>query len=597
MKVLLAHIVYDDGIDNWYRQVARTAGDQLNVVTFNTTLDRGKPKLKWRDLDRMWKQREPALMRRYEQLQQAADDCDVLLNYNGANIHPEMLQYLPTYNVFCCFDDPESSLSLSEPVAHAFDAAFYGNIASEFQYRSWECRRIAWLPIFYGTDFPRHDESRVIDQSNRDIDISLVCAVNDFRKNRLKMLADSFTQAQCYGTGWQRGPVSDAQLDRLYRRTRIGWNIHNTTGPINQRLFQLTAYGVMQICDNKTGLGRIFKIGDEIAGFDTIPEAIELTHYYLKHEDERREVARNAYRRFWQEYHPQAIWNRFAEQVNTWLLQDGFQSRHHKSELPKRSTAARIVLPLNWLKQKYIHLRTGNCQSELLQRQSGVDEAFYTGMVEDQDTLFDNESHDPVVENVDTLSQDAKQAGSDALAWAAASLAGQADRILEISDRQSTLSDYLVLRGHPAVRQLNLQYALAGRLTETGDRDADADRNHGHQGTGTCNLILAHNVPADEPGLTNLVSACSAIDTRLILTIPVSCRTRRYRSMRSKLYTRPIHSAALYRLLKQYYENIKLYYLPRCFVPWLEPCMQNISGVPFVADCRTPRAETARLAA
>ncbi len=63
------------------------------------------------------------------------------------------------------------------------------------------------------------------------------------------------------------------------QRTRVGINIHNSTGPINFRTFYLPANGVLQICDNKSHLGRIFELGREVVGYQEIAEAIELCRY------------------------------------------------------------------------------------------------------------------------------------------------------------------------------------------------------------------------------------------------------------------------------------------------------------------------------
>ena len=136
-----------------------------------------------------------------------------------------------------------------------------------------------------------------------------------WRRRRLELLTAAFPQALCFGRGWPQGQIPDAELHRLYARARIGWNLHNSTGPINRRLFALPAFGVLQICDNKTGLGRIFRLGEEVVGFDTIPEAIELTHYYLAHADEAREIARRGYERFWRDYHAAAYQNHLQRSV------------------------------------------------------------------------------------------------------------------------------------------------------------------------------------------------------------------------------------------------------------------------------------------
>ena len=93
----------------------------------------------------------------------------------------------------------------------------------------------------------------------------------------------------------------------LLQRTKIGINIHNSTGPINLRTYYLPANGVMQICDNKSYLGKVFELNKEVVGFDTIDEAIELCHYYLMHDDERRKIAAAGWERVLLDYNEVAI--------------------------------------------------------------------------------------------------------------------------------------------------------------------------------------------------------------------------------------------------------------------------------------------------
>ena len=47
----------------------------------------------------------------------------------------------------------------------------------------------------------------------------------------------------------------------------------------------------MQICDNRSHLGKLFDLNKEVIGFDTVEEAIDLCRYYLSHDEERRRIA------------------------------------------------------------------------------------------------------------------------------------------------------------------------------------------------------------------------------------------------------------------------------------------------------------------
>ena len=85
--------------------------------------------------------------------------------------------------------------------------------------------------------------------------------------------------------------------------------------PINTRLFYLPANGVLQICDNKSHLGKVFEIGKEVVGFENINEAIELCKYYLHHEDERRIIAAEGWKRAMREYNEVEVFKRLMEKI------------------------------------------------------------------------------------------------------------------------------------------------------------------------------------------------------------------------------------------------------------------------------------------
>jgi len=82
--------------------------------------------------------------------------------------------------------------------------------------------------------------------------------------------------------------LSATALSDLYRCTQVGINVNNSLGPINGRLYDLAAFGVCPLCDNKSHLHHVFEPGKEIIGFDTTTECIDLIRYYVVNIGEAR---------------------------------------------------------------------------------------------------------------------------------------------------------------------------------------------------------------------------------------------------------------------------------------------------------------------
>lgn len=106
-----------------------------------------------------------------------------------------------------------------------------------------------------------------------------------------------------------------------YRGSQLGWNLHNSTGPINFRTYDLPAHGVLQLCDNRAHLGEIFRLGEEAIGFDSIEECIDRTRYFLAHPEEQRRIALAGWRRWRQDYTPDRIWERLCQIVDRHLAE------------------------------------------------------------------------------------------------------------------------------------------------------------------------------------------------------------------------------------------------------------------------------------
>jgi hypothetical protein len=281
----------------------------------------------------------------YERLEKSIEGQDVFFNAPGINLHPRFVEKLPIFTVYGCNDDPESSEWLSKPVAAAYDLCLIGNIAEIETYKSWGVKNVKWMPIglqpqIYDTSLTEKD----IMNESRDIDLFMMID-KEFppRKQRMIKMEQAFPSAHFYGNGWSRGFMPNEKQLEFLRRAKIGPNFHNSTGPINFRTFYLPANGVMQICDNKSHLGKIYELGKEVIGFDSVEECIDLCRYYLEHDTERKEIAVRGWKRAITDYNEIAVFEKyFIHEVE----------KHLNIPL-SRTTTTNIVL--NYYKQyKYI---------------------------------------------------------------------------------------------------------------------------------------------------------------------------------------------------------------------------------------------------
>jgi spore maturation protein CgeB len=319
-RILLGFSYYEYPVDvrSWVEAwLARLRAHGIIVDGFCLTLNPPGPRLTWSQLETRWRIGDKDLLAIYERLAYRLEQYDVFVNWNGINLHPDFVQQLPTFNVYGCFDDPEQSDYLSRPVAWAYDLCMVGNVAEVETYRRWGVREAYFWPMgFMAVDYdPSLTRERILN-GGRDVDITLLCErTSPWRRKRLDQFVAAFPQGAYYGRGWPNGFLPEEQRAPLLQRTKIGINMHNSTGPINFRTYYLPANGVMQICDNKSHLGRIFELDKEVVGFDTIDEAIELCRYYLAHDDERRRIAAAGWERALRDYNEVTVFRLMMDRV------------------------------------------------------------------------------------------------------------------------------------------------------------------------------------------------------------------------------------------------------------------------------------------
>jgi hypothetical protein len=317
LKILYAYTVFKSAAYGDVRAMNEKYVSDLNRAGFNVegfclTLDPPNDALTFRDLDRRWKCGDATLFKMYEELEAKLEGKDVLINASGVNLHPAFVERLPVFTVFQCFDDPESSEHRSKPTAFAYDLSLVGNIAEVDTYKSWGLKNVEWTCLgLMHSIFDKEVTYENILNGDRDIDLfMMIDKTAPWRKERLSKIDAAFPAAHFYGKGWKRGILPREKETKMMSRSKVGPNIHNSTGPINLRTFYLPANGVMQICDNKSHLGKLFELNKEVVGFDTIEECIDLCRYYLEYDDERRKIAANGWKRVITDYTEEKVFLR-----------------------------------------------------------------------------------------------------------------------------------------------------------------------------------------------------------------------------------------------------------------------------------------------
>lgn len=328
LKILLGYPFFPS---NAYQDVEQQALDYINIIKragfnidgFCITVNPPAHALNFIELNDLWQNGNKDLHILYNKLEEKLDNFDVFINGPGINLHPEFIKQLPVFTVFGCNDDPENSHNLSKPAAYAYDLCLIGNIAEIETYHQWGIRNVEWFPMgiypeFYNSNITYNN----ILNGERDIDLFMMIDKSSPRRiERLNKIEEAFPNGYFYGKGWKRGYLPIGQERNYLQRAKIGINIHNSTGPINLRTYYLPANGVMQICDNKSNLGKIFELDKEVVGFNTIEECIELCKYYLEHDEERKKIAAAGWKRATEEYTLEATFTRVYNIISECMVE------------------------------------------------------------------------------------------------------------------------------------------------------------------------------------------------------------------------------------------------------------------------------------
>lgn len=275
--------------------------------------------LSFPELDKMWNMGYPPLIKMYRNLLDALKDRNVLIHYNGANLHPRFVEKLDIYKVYTAGDDPESTEILTKPVAKYYDLHLINNIACVDMYKEWGLKKVFFWPLgsLYFPEEISLTKQDILDISKRNFRLVYIGEMNNYKRSFFEMILKKYPEAECWGSGWPKGKISNQDMYNLYISSQVGFNIHNSTGPINFRTYELPAFGIMQICDNKENLDKIFALEEEAVGFDSAEECIIEIDKYLSDTKRQRDIALAGWQRWKRDYTPMAVWNKMVFYIET----------------------------------------------------------------------------------------------------------------------------------------------------------------------------------------------------------------------------------------------------------------------------------------
>jgi spore maturation protein CgeB len=129
--------------------------------------------------------------------------------------------------------------------------------------------------------------------------ISFIGASHGTRKTTIESLSRAGINVECFGVGWPRGSVSTADVASIMNDSVISLNFANSRGSnqIKARTFEIPGAGGFLLTDYTEGLGRYYRLNEEIATFRDMSELKSQIVYFLSNPDHRDSIALAGHRR------------------------------------------------------------------------------------------------------------------------------------------------------------------------------------------------------------------------------------------------------------------------------------------------------------
>ena len=134
-------------------------------------------------------------------------------------------------------------------------------------------------------------------------EIERICVLNGLA---IQHQVDLYTNSESYALENVRihGKIEYEKAPKIYHYSKINLNMtmRSIETGVPQRVYDIMAAGGFVLSNFQEEMEELFVPDKEIVFFHTMEELIEKVHYYLKHEDIRKQIAINGYKRVKKDY-------------------------------------------------------------------------------------------------------------------------------------------------------------------------------------------------------------------------------------------------------------------------------------------------------
>ncbi len=150
-------------------------------------------------------------------------------------------------------------------------------------------------------------------------DVSFVGVKKYDREKAVEYIESQGIHVETFGSGWANGYVPDGEINNIYNSSRINLNftksLHEKQKHFKWRTVEVPLSGGFLLTEDIPGLEKHFDVEKEISVFYSLGECCEKIKYFLAHEEEREEIAKNGWERAMAEYTWEAKFRQMFELI------------------------------------------------------------------------------------------------------------------------------------------------------------------------------------------------------------------------------------------------------------------------------------------
>ena len=129
--------------------------------------------------------------------------------------------------------------------------------------------------------------------------VTFVGSAHGGRRRYIETLMTMGIRVECFGHGWEHGPVTADDMYTIFNSSAISLNFANSRGrnQIKARTFEVTGAGGFLLTDAAPGIEEFFVLDEEIVCFDGIADLANKIRFYLANSGARDRVAAKGFSR------------------------------------------------------------------------------------------------------------------------------------------------------------------------------------------------------------------------------------------------------------------------------------------------------------